>query len=207
MPKKTTRRRACEWEIAEGFRVTHQHHANHTLACFAGVDAYVSLGTFLSSSAGCVAGGSRAAAPPPRRDSTSREEPPTPPSHRDELRPRTDSDNKPGSDESVSRQTDCSSHSSPSRRSRSHRAPPIHPATLAPTAPRGSATGRRRRSCRSSQRRSALQQPSSPARRAGQRPSCAIYQPRGLHMARGRRERILSQHPVLGGAALPTGPV
>ena len=56
--------------------------------------AYVSLGTFLSSSAGCVAGGSRAAAPPPRRDSTSREEPPTPPSHRDELRPRTDSDNK-----------------------------------------------------------------------------------------------------------------
>ena len=88
--------------------------------------AYVSLGTFLSSSAGCVAGGSRAAAPPPRRDSTSREEPPTPPSHRDELRPRTDSDNKPGSDESVSRQTDCSGHSSLSRRSRSHRAPPIH---------------------------------------------------------------------------------
>ena len=169
--------------------------------------AYVSLGTFLSSSAGCVAGGSRAAAPPPRRDSTSREEPPTPPSHRDELRPRADSDNKPGSDESVSRQTVGSSRSSPSGRSHSHRAPPIHPATLAPTAPRGSATGRRRRSCRSSQRRSALQQPSSPARRAGQRPSCAIYQPRGLHMARGRRERILSQHPVLGGAALPTGPV
>jgi hypothetical protein len=120
---------------------------------------------------------------------------------------RTDSDTKPGSDESVSRQTDCSSHSSPSRRSHSHRTPPIHPATLAPTAPRGSATGRRRRSCRGSQRRSALQQPSSPARRARQRPSCAIYQPRGLHMARGRRERILSQHPMLGGVALPTGPV
>ena len=85
--------------------------------------AYVSLGTFLSSSAGCVAGGSRAAAPPPRRDSTSREEPPTPPSHRDELRPRADSDNKPGSDESVSRQTVDSSRSSPSGRSRSHRAP------------------------------------------------------------------------------------
>ena len=160
-----------------------------------------------ATSAGCVARGSHAAAPPPRRDNTSVEEPPTPPPTLDELRPRADSDNKPGSDESVSRQTDCSGHSSPFRRSRSHRAPPIHPATLAPTAPRGSATGRRRRSCRSSQRRSALQQPSSPARRAGQRPSCAIYQPRGLHMARGRRERILSQHPVLGGAALPTGPV
>ena len=32
-------------------------------------------------------------------------------------------------------------------------------------------------------------------------------QPRGLHMARGRRGRILSQHPMLGGAALPAGPV